>query len=322
MRRSGLARFAWGVLAYNVAVILWGAFVRATGSGAGCGSHWPTCNGEIVPRAPALETVIELTHRTTSGLALLLVVALVVWAFRARPRGDATRRSAVWSLVFVLLEAGVGAGLVLFEWVAGDKSLARGLVMGAHLVNTLFLLGALTLAAWHAGGGARFGLPTGRPGQLLGLATLGMVLSGASGGVAALGDTLFPARSLAEAMAQDLSATSHLFLRVRTLHPVITLTTAVVLVAAAISARRAAETPSVRRATLALFVLVGAQVAAGALDVLLLAPIALQMVHLALADGVWVALVLVAATYHAATASAERSAAPSSGNFSQSRSPA
>lgn len=299
MSTLGLARFAWGVLAYNVAVILWGGFVRATGSGAGCGSHWPTCNGEVLPRARAIETVIEFTHRTTSGLALLLVVALVAWTFRARPRGDAARRTAVWSLVFVLLEAGLGAGLVLFEWVAGDKSLARGVVMGAHLINTFFLLGMLTLTAWHAGDGRAFAWPSHRLGRALGAGALGMFLSGASGGIAALGDTLFPARSLAEGVAQDLSATSHVFLRIRTLHPVLALATAMLLVSAALSARRAVTTPAVRRATAALVALVAAQVVAGVFDVLLLAPITLQMVHLALANGVWIALILVAATVHA-----------------------
>lgn len=296
MSTIGLARFAWGVLAYNVAVILWGGFVRATGSGAGCGSHWPTCNGQIVPRAPAIETVIELTHRITSGLALLLVVALVVWAFVARPRGDATRRMAVWSLVFVLLEAAIGAGLVLFEWVAGDKSLARGFVMGAHLVNTFFLLAALTLTAWYAKGGATVRLGSGRVGKALGLGAFGMLLSGASGGVAALGDTLFPAHSLASGLAQDLSATSHMFLRVRTLHPVFTVATAIVLVVAAIGARRTMAAPAVQRATAALIALVCAQVGVGILDVLLLAPIPLQLLHLGLADTVWVALVVVIAT--------------------------
>ncbi len=53
MSQAWFSRYAWGVLLWNVLVALWGAYVRATGSGAGCGSHWPTCNGEILPRAPA-----------------------------------------------------------------------------------------------------------------------------------------------------------------------------------------------------------------------------------------------------------------------------
>ena len=89
-----VARFAPLVLGWNVAVILWGAFVRASGSGAGCGAHWPLCNGEVVPRAPALETMIEFTHRATSGIALLLVFALCLWVFREKPKGHPARCAA------------------------------------------------------------------------------------------------------------------------------------------------------------------------------------------------------------------------------------
>src|SRR5947209_20626321 len=86
MRNQRFALYAWSVLAYNVLVILWGAFVRATGSGAGCGNHWPLCNGGVVPRGPTVQTVIEFTHRATSGVALISVVVLIVWAYRAFPR--------------------------------------------------------------------------------------------------------------------------------------------------------------------------------------------------------------------------------------------
>jgi len=141
-----LQRFAWAVVAYNVLVIVWGAFVRATGSGAGCGRHWPTCQGEVVPRAPVLETVIEYTHRATSGLALVLVVLLVILARRALPRGHAARRAAVAGLMLILVEAALGAALVLFGWVARDASPERGWVMAIHLTNTLLLLGALVLS--------------------------------------------------------------------------------------------------------------------------------------------------------------------------------
>jgi cytochrome c oxidase assembly protein subunit 15 len=131
-----LTRFARFVLAYNVAVILWGVAVRATGSGAGCGSHWPLCNGEIVPQAPRAATVIEFSHRLTSGLALLLVVALAVAAFRGRRAGDPTRKAAVAGVLLMLSEAAVGAGLVLFRLVADNQSMARAMFMGTHLVNT------------------------------------------------------------------------------------------------------------------------------------------------------------------------------------------
>src|SRR5262249_21494275 len=112
------ATYAWATLAAILGVILWGAFVRATGSGAGCGSHWPLCNGEVVPRSPTAATLIELGHRVTSGLAALLVVGLVAGAWRAFPRGHAVRRCALAALVLMVLEALIGAGLVLLEHVA------------------------------------------------------------------------------------------------------------------------------------------------------------------------------------------------------------
>ncbi|HYX26188.1 MAG TPA: COX15/CtaA family protein, partial [Thermoanaerobaculia bacterium] len=198
------ARYAWITLCCNVAVILWGTIVRATGSGAGCGSHWPLCNGVMVPRAPKIATIIEFSHRLTSGLALLLVVGLAVWAFRARPRGHGARKAALFSLGFMLSEAAVGAGLVLFKLVADNESMARAMFMATHLVNTFLLLGALALTAHFAGGGAPFQVRGHRGQGALGggivLTLLGILVSSVSGAVAALGDTLFPATSLARAL--------------------------------------------------------------------------------------------------------------------------
>jgi heme A synthase len=144
MQLTRFAKYAWGVLAYNILVILWGAYVRATGSGAGCGSHWPLCNGEVIPRAEQVETLIEFAHRLTSGLSLLLVVGLLVWAFRSYPKGHLVRLGAGLSMFFIITEALVGAGLVLFEWVAQDVSSGRVISMAVHLVNTFLLLASLT----------------------------------------------------------------------------------------------------------------------------------------------------------------------------------
>jgi len=174
-------RFAWGVLAYNLLVVAWGAYVRATGSGAGCGSHWPLCNGEVIPRAERIETLIEFSHRLTSALDGLLVLALAVWAFRLFPRRHPVRPAAAWSLVFLVAEALIGAGLVRFELVADDASLARALVMAAHLVNTFLLLAALTLTAHRATSPLLFpsgGVPSPSPGG--GQGRVGALLPGAS----------------------------------------------------------------------------------------------------------------------------------------------
>jgi heme A synthase len=288
------ARLAASVLAYNVAVILWGAVVRATGAGAGCGSHWPLCNGEMVPRAPAAATLIEFSHRLTSGIALLLVVALLVAAFRARPRRHPARGAAAASLVLMLLEAAIGAGLVLFELVAENRSLARGFFMATHLVNTFLLLGALTLTAYHAAGGPAV-RPRGPRAPLFALALAGVLLASASGAVAALGDTLFPSQSLVEALRADLSAASHALIRLRTLHPFLAVLSAFAIAGVAWPSAQAAGT-GIGRLARGLLTVTFVQTAAGAVNVLLLAPIWLQIVHLLLADAVWILLVLLAAS--------------------------
>ena len=146
-------KFAWFVVVFNIIVILWGAVVRATGSGAGCGSHWPTCNGEIIPPSHQIETLIEFTHRLTSGIAFLLVLGLLIWAWKIYPKGHQVRKASFAAMIFIISESLVGAGLVLFEWVAGNISTARVIVMGVHLLNTHLLLAALTIVAWLASGG-------------------------------------------------------------------------------------------------------------------------------------------------------------------------
>src|SRR5688500_14139852 len=144
------ARFAWFVLVYNIGVILWGAYVRATGSGAGCGEHWPLCNGVIVPRAAQAATVIEFTHRLTSGLADLLAIALPLWARRVFPAGHIVRKAAMWTLIHNVTEGLLGASLVLLGHVAENTSAWRGVSLSVHLINTLFLLAALSFTAWYA----------------------------------------------------------------------------------------------------------------------------------------------------------------------------
>lgn len=290
------ARYAWAVLAGNFAVVLWGAYVRASGSGAGCGSHWPLCNGVVIPRAPELATLIEFVHRLTSGTALLLVAGLFVWARRAAPRRSPVRAAAGAAVAFMLGEALIGAWLVLFELVAHNASLTRAFSLGAHLLNTFLLLGSLALTAWWASRGAparwRGPAPAAWAFGLGALATLG---AGMSGAIAALGDTLFPSGSLAEGFRADLSPTAHLLVRLRVLHPTLAIAAgAWLLVLSAAAARR--REPAPRVLARALGGLVAAQWLAGAVNLVLLAPVPLQLVHLALADIVWIVLVLLAAS--------------------------
>jgi heme A synthase len=294
-KSTRLARFAWGVLAYNIAVILWGAYVRASGSGAGCGSHWPLCNGEVIPRAPSAATLVEFSHRLTSGLALLGVVALLVWTFRAVRAGHPARRGAAWSLFFILTEAAVGAGLVLFELVADNASMARAMFMAAHLVNTFFLVGALTLTAWWLSGGAAIRVAgRGLHASVLAALTCLLLLSGMSGAVAALGDTLYPAASHSEGISATLSASSHVLLRLRLFHPMIAVTAGVLVMFAASRLADLDDRLASRLARLVV-VLAGVQLLGGLVNVLLLAPVWMQMVHLLIADLLWIAFVVFAA---------------------------
>lgn len=286
------ARFAWAVLAYNLAVILWGAFVRATGAGAGCGNHWPLCNGSILQHSPTLNTVIEFTHRITSGLDLLLVALLVVWGFRAFPPQHPVRRGTTLSAVFLMSEAILGASLVLLEHVAKNQSSARAWSLSAHLINTLTLVACLTLTAWWASGHPGVHL-AGRPAKLAAL-SLGLVmLLGVSGAIAALGDTLFPSRSLAEGLARDLDPAASIFVRLRIFHPAIAAVTAIWLAfyAGSVGGSRA----DLRRRSHLVLVLLGAQLAAGIANLLLSAPVWMQIVHLLLGDLLWVALVIFCA---------------------------
>lgn len=293
MKNARLARYAWGVLAYNLLVILWGAWVRVTGSGAGCGSHWPMCNGEVIPRTPTAETVVEFTHRLTSGLDLVLVAALVVWVFRVFARGTAERRAAAWSGVFLILEALLGAGLVLFELVAGDTSAARAPVMSLHLVNTMMLLTFLARTAWLASGGRTGASWRGASLRPLWLALGGLILVVITGGIAALGDTLFPATSLAEGLRQDIAAGAHFLVRLRVLHPFVAVAASVGVLAAVAGAAARVRTDRMRLLAGGVGGLVIAQLVAGVLNVALLAPGWLQLVHLLLADVVWIGLTLV-----------------------------
>ena len=284
--------YSWGVLVYNVAVVLWGALVRATGSGAGCGDHWPLCNGTVMPFSPSAATAIEFTHRAMTGLDSVLVVALVVAAFRVFPRRHPARLGAALSGVFLVMEILVGAALVLLDHVAKNPSGNRAYSLSGHLINTMTLLACLTLTAWWAGG--RPGVRARRRDAWLAAVSLGAVmLLGVSGAIAALGDTLFPARSLFEGFSQDLNPTANVFLRLRLWHPI--LAACVALWLAFYGTWGVTRRPDARLGAGIMMALVGGQMAAGMTNLFLLAPVWMQLVHLLLADALWISLVLLCA---------------------------
>ncbi len=286
------ARFAWAVLALTVLVILWGGFVRATGSGAGCGDHWPLCNGEVVPRSPTAATAIEFAHRVTSALLGLLVVGLALWAFKAYARGSRVRKAAAWSLFFVVVEGAIGAALVLFEYVAYNPAVGRAYWMAAHLVNTFLLLGALTLTAhWASGGSAVRIRGRGALGWAVTAAIVGTALLGASGAVTALGDTLAIGGGISP--AEDALVSTLVGLRIY--HPLLACLVLLAVGAAVYVVRTGPSGAAARRLGAAVFGLFLVQMVIGLLNVWLMAPVPLQILHLLVTDLIWIGLVLFAA---------------------------
>jgi cytochrome c oxidase assembly protein subunit 15 len=295
--RLWFQRFAWALLAYNLAVILWGAYVRVSFSGDGCGANWPFCSGQALPTKMATPTLIEFTHRMMSSVDVIGTIILCVWAFLVFAKPHAARRYALLSLIFLFVEALLGAGLVMFRYVAKDQSAGRVWYLSAHLTNTMLLLAALAATAWLASSASKSGGVAiqirNASRRVLGAAFVTVAVS-VTGVIAALGDTLFPASSIAGGMQQDFSNASSVLLRLRLLHPVVAVLGAAYLIWVAAGVLRSSpEGSSTRKAAARVTGIVVFQVAAGAINISLLAPMWMQIIHLLIADLVWIALVLL-----------------------------
>ena len=289
-----IQKLAWFALAMNVAVILGGALVRATGSGAGCGRSWPTCEGQIIPAQLSGAQAIEFSHRAFSGLALVVVAVLFV-VVRGAPSTDARSRqvktAAGWAMVSIVGEALIGAGIVLFEWVNDDSSIARTIAVPLHLINTFILIGALAVLVWLTvwGGSIRADERSGTRGVAWGFGL--MVLVAATGAVTALADTLFPKETIG---LGDIGPTEAFLTNLRVFHPAIAAAVSIVLVRIVLGRGRSA---SVRASAFARGVvgIVLLQLGVGVLNVALAVPVWLQLVHLGLADALWIVFVWYAA---------------------------
>jgi cytochrome c oxidase assembly protein subunit 15 len=285
----GARSWAWATLALFVIVVLEGAVVRATSSGGGCGSHWPLCNGEILPHHPRLATIIEFTHRSLTGISATMFAVLIAWTFRVTPKRHPARLASVVAGILLLIEGALGAVLVLGGYVEKNATVARVFVQGIHFTNTMLLLAAATVVA----------VLLGRPKTTLSqmnlrrpmlLALLASIVTGATGSVAALADTLFPSPSLSAAIAADFAAASPLLIRMRWIHPAsAVLVTVFTLILIAGFARRGYSMLAIGLASN-----LAAQIVIGLIDVLLLAPTTIQVLHLFSADVFWISLVAIA----------------------------
>lgn len=288
-----LGRWAVALLVYCVAVVVFGGFVSSSLSGDGCGMHWPTCHGSLLPDG-TLKSAIEISHRYSSALLLFFVLGVLYAARRVLPRGHAARKWLGWAVVFCLTEAFVGAVLVRLGWVAKDTSTGRvGLTM-FHLLNTFTLVGLLTLAADSVRNSTPVARGSSATRWMLALGAIGLLALGATGAVASLGDQIFPASSLAAGIRDDLSPASHFLVRLRAIHPFVAVSAGAFLLAmVGLVTKWVPDKLSQRRGTwlLALF---GGQIVLGVLSLALLAPLPLQSAHLLLTDAIWVTFVLFA----------------------------
>lgn len=295
-RTRGFAAFAWGILAYNLGVILWGAYVRASGAGNGCGDNWPLCDNQFLPSHPQLKMLIEFLHRVSSGVDGILIALLWGLALWLYPRRHRVRRAASFGMLFLITEALLGAGLVLFGWVGQNASPARVAADSLHLVNTLFLLASVLLTAAWASGLPAFRLRgRGRPTFLLITAVAGFLVTGICGVMAALADTLFPSASLAAGLRQDFTGTGQLLQRLRVIHPAVAVLFGLFLLYLVVEGIPRPVTPLARRLGFGLAAAVLTQWSLGVLDIAFLTPIWLQMLHLLVADLLWLTLLLFAA---------------------------
>lgn len=310
-RSRWLARFAWSYYGYLLFVILFGAWVRISGSGAGCGSSWPTCHGAVIPRSNEVATWIEYSHRVTSALLGVFSVVLVAWVFAAR-RSVRCKVASLLTLALVLVEALVGAGLVLGELVADDSSATRAVVIAFHLANTLVLAAAAGLTAHWAGraGDAAPRLKV-QFGWFLSLMLVMFVVVSMAGAVTALGDTLFPVaptegEGLFAHVRSDLSASAHFLVRLRIIHPILAgLLIGLLLVVLHLVDEWVVLPERLWRVVLWARALVWVQVVLGLGNILLHAPAFMQLGHLLFAHLLWLSLVLLTAGIWTANTAAE-----------------
>ena len=297
-KTNAFTKFAWFALAYNLVVILWGVFLRASYSGDGCGQHWLTCGGEAIPTAPQLKTVIEFSHRITTAFAGLVVVVLAVWAFLKRRTQKYVAFFAAMSLLFIVIEGAIGGGLVLTGNTAANWTPSRPYWTAGHLINTFILIAFLAVTAWSASDSRKFRSDISNKSIGLGVAgTFALFFVGVTGSMAALTTMLFPAETLSQGISMDFDPASHPLLRLRIFHPISAIIAAigVLFISGWVRANSGVSDAQWWAKTTSLLVLL--QIAFGAATLLMLGPIVMQLGHLLLADLVWIAFVLMFANH-------------------------
>ena len=277
--------YAKAGLLLSIASILAGAFVRATGSGDGCGATWPTCKGKIIPALSDTSELIEFSHRSVSGV--LLVVTLIIFAKTRKFQKESLVRTVTNYLTFfVIFEALIGAVIVIFEWVGLNSSLPRIIAVPIHLVNTFGLLGSYAILYKILQDDLQNIKNMFNKNFLL-ISSL-FLLSGATGSITALADVLFPSASFVEGFLADFDRTSEVLTRLRILHPIISSILSIVLYVYATGIRKKYNV-SVKP----LQILILIAVFLGVINVLSNIVLPLSILHLAIADFLWISYIYV-----------------------------
>lgn len=264
-------RLLYALWLYTLLVILWGAWVRISHSGDGCGEHWPLCGGDFIPDLTQKKTWIEYSHRLMSGVYGLLVIGVFL-NFRKNP--NILVRKFNWLLLLLMSsEALLGAVLVKSQLVTLNDSVFRLATMSLHQLNSFLLTGATFL----------FYRILKKNSTELKLANKYLlvlfVLLPLTGAVAALSTTLFPSVSLWQGILQDFSESTHLFVKLRILHPLLALLITTVFVAWCYA-------KNLNR--LAVEFLVAMLI--GVVTLLTLSPVYLKLTHLLIAHLLWARL--------------------------------
>lgn len=293
-----LSSLLWALVGYTILVIIWGAWVRISHSGDGCGDSWPLCQGEFLPAAGApKKTWIELFHRMMSGVFGIVVIAAYLYIRTRFPKNHPVRWAALATLVLTISEALLGAKLVLSGLVGTNSSGMRSFVMGLHFLNSALLVASVTLTAlfsaqphWRART-IKSVIQARILDRLPVIALVLFVFLGSTGTIAALSTTLFPSTSLFEGIAKDLSNDSHIFLQLRALHPTLGIFAgvALALLFLLVSQTVNENEKRVQRTSQLVAALTATAVVIGTITLLWLSPTALRLIHLGLAHGIVIA---------------------------------
>ncbi len=285
-------KLCWILVVYTVLVIIWGAWVRISHSGDGCGNHWPLCDGLYIPTAPSQKTLIEYFHRLSSGFYGIFALGLAIAAYRVFPKKSAGRQVAIATFILMVIEALLGAALVLKGLVGENATIFRLSVMTLHQMNSLLLTGSTVILALVT-------KPDRSPVTIQiswkGLVTQGsnwiiFMLIPATGAWAALANTLFPSKSLQEGLQKDLASDSPWILKLRIVHPILALVIGLALIYKFFKNSETTE-GDLAKANLQVAGALSIAVLFGILTLLSLSPVWMKLVHLTIAQLVWISLV-------------------------------